>query len=122
MTTTARSLLLWGPRILGILVGLFVGVFALDALDEGIRAFLVHTMPAVFLLLVVAVSWRREWVGGAIFSFLAVAHGVFAWRRGHADWLLAISGPVLLVGVLFLWSWRHHDELHRQRGKSGATA
>ena len=25
--------------------------------------------------------------------------------KGHIDWMLAISGPLLAVGVLFLWSW-----------------
>jgi len=25
--------------------------------------------------------------------------------------ILAIACPLLVVGVLFLWSWLHHDEL-----------
>lgn len=110
MTSSARKLLLWSPRILGILVAGFLGVFALDAFDEGIPAFLLHLVPALLLLLVVAVSWRWEWIGGAAFMTLSVLYGVPAWARG--DWLVVISGPLLVVGVLFLWSWRHHKELH----------
>jgi len=112
MTNSARKLLLWSPRILGIVVSLFLGVFAFDALDEGIPAFLLHMAPTLLLLLVVAASWRWEWVGGAVFIILAVLYGVPVWSRG--DWLLVISGPLLLVGLLFLWSWRHHRELHAQ--------
>jgi len=112
MTKSALKLVLWSPRILGILVSLFLGVFAFDAVDEGIAAFLLHLAPTVLLLLVVAASWRWEWVGGAVFIILAVLYGVPAWSRG--DWLLVISGPLLLVGLLFLWSWRHHRELHAQ--------
>jgi hypothetical protein len=26
--------------------------------------------------------------------------------------ILVVSGPLLLVGVLFLWSWRHHTQAH----------
>jgi len=26
--------------------------------------------------------------------------------RFRLDWMLAISGPLLAVGVLYLWSWR----------------
>ena len=122
MTTSARRLLLWGPRILGILVGLFLGVFALDAVDEGIASFLLHTVPAVLLLLVVAASWRWEWVGGTLSLVLAALYGAFAWRRGHVDWLLIVSGPLLIVGVLFLLSWRHHKELHAQGGEPRTTA
>ncbi len=109
MTSSARKLLLWSPRILGILVALFFGVFALDAFSEGIPAFLLHAAPALLLLLVVSVSWRWEWVGGAVFIALALLYGVTTLRR--VDWILVISGPLLVVGVLFLWSWRHHKEL-----------
>jgi len=112
MTKSALKLVLWTPRILGIVVSLILGVFAFDAVDEGIAAFLLHLAPTVLLLLVVAASWRWEWVGGAVFIILAVLYGVPAWSRG--DWLLVISGPLLLVGLLFLWSWRHHRELHTQ--------
>lgn len=112
MTSSARKLLLWSPRILGVLVSLFLGVFALDAIDEGIPAFLLHLAPAFLLLLVVAASWRWEWIGGAVFITLAVVYGIPAWSRG--EWLLVISAPLLLVGLLFLWSWLHHKELHAQ--------
>ena len=112
MTSSARKLLLWSPRIFGILVSLFLGVFALDALDQGIAAFLLHLAPTLLLLAVVAASWRWEWVGGAVFIILAVLYSVPAWSRGVS--LLAISGPLLVVGLLFLWSWRHHTDLHVQ--------
>lgn len=118
MTSSARQLLLWGPRILGILLALFLGLFALDAFDEGKRfeealpAFLIHAAPALLLLLVVTVSWRWEWVGGAVFITLAVLYCVTTLRR--IDWILVIAGPLLVVGVLFLLSWRHHKELHAQ--------
>jgi hypothetical protein len=106
--------LLWSPRLLGVLLGLFVGLFALDALGEGTAAFLVHTLPAVLIWALVAASWRREWLGATFFVLLAVAYGVLAWRAGHPGWLLPISGPLVVVGILFLVSWRHHAELHAE--------
>ena len=109
MTSPVRKLLLWSPRILGILIALFLGVFALDAIGDGLPAFLLHAAPGIVLLMVVAVSWRWEWVGGAVFIALAVLSGVLAWARG--PWNLVVCGPVLAVGVLFLLSWRHHVEL-----------
>ncbi len=110
MTSPVRTLLLWSPRILGILVALFLSVFALDAIGQGLPALLLHAAPALLLLVVVAVSWRWEWVGGSVFTVLAVLVGVLAWARGGA-WYLVICVPLLAVGVLFLWSWRHHKEL-----------
>jgi hypothetical protein len=116
MTSSARKMLLWSPRILGILVALFLAVFALDAFAEGkglveaLPDLLIHVAPALVLLLVVAVSWRREWVGGVVFTAVAVAYSVTTLHR--LDWILVIAGPLLLVGSLFLLSWRHHKELH----------
>ena len=108
MTSRPRTLRLWAPRVLGLLVALFVGAFALDAVDEGFLALLVHAAPAVLLLVIVAASWRWEWLGGVAFVTLAVLYGVLVWPRW--DWFLIISGPMLVVGMLFLWSWRRHRQ------------
>jgi hypothetical protein len=116
MTKRSGKLLLWSPRILGILVCLFLSLFALDAFGGGktfIQAlpdFAIHVAPMLILLAVVGVSWRREWVGGLVFTGLAVGYAYLA--RHHLPWIPTISGPLLVVGVLFFWSWAHHRELH----------
>ena len=104
MTDTARRLLIWSPRILGIATALFIALFALDAREEGFAALLLHSAPALFLLAVVAVAWRYDWLGGAVFVALALFYA--AWAADRPDWILLISGPLLLVGGLFLGSWR----------------
>lgn len=115
MTKRSRKLLLWTPRIFGILVCLFLSLFALDAFGSGktfIQAlpdFAIHVFPMLVLLAVVGVSWRWEWVGGLVFTGLAVAYVYFA--RNHVSWIPVIAGPLLIVGALFFWSWRHHSEL-----------
>ncbi len=117
MWTTSRRLQLWGPRLLGVLVSLFIGLFALDAFSEG-KPFLealpdvvIHLIPAVLLLAVVAVSFRWEWIGAVVFIGLAVLYAA-TMAKGHLDWMLLISGPLVVVGALFLWSWLQHSELH----------
>ena len=115
MNKITRTLLLWSPRILGIAVALFLGMFALDAFSEGeafleaLPHFFLHTIPALVVLAIVAVSWRWEWVGAAACVALAVLYAVSVQRW---DWIVTISGPLFVVGSLFLWSWRHHHELH----------
>jgi len=56
------------------------------------------------------VSWRWEWIGGITFVGLAAAYVAVA--RGRLDWMLLISGPLVVIGTCFLWSWRYHNELH----------
>ncbi len=111
-----QKLLLWSPRVLGILVCLFLGMFALDVFEEGrtfleaLPAFAIHVAPMVALLAVVGLSFRWEWIGGVVFTALAAFYAYLA--REHWTWIPIVSGPLLLVGLLFLWSWRRHRELH----------
>jgi len=107
MRERSSSLRVWVPRIFAILVCVFLGLFALDAAAPSELA--AHLAPALVLLVVVAVSWRREWVGGLVFTALAAAYAYVA--RGHVSWVLAISIPLLIVGVTYLWSWRHPTTL-----------
>ena len=106
MATTSSRLLLWSPRILGILVSLFIGMFALDAFSEGkpspaaLPDFVIHLIPAFVLLGVVVASFRRQWIGAVAFIGLAVVYAV-TMSNGHLDWILTISGPLLVVGALF---------------------
>ena len=114
MSPVSARVLLWTPRVLGILLSVFLAMFALDAFSEGktfIQAlpdFAIHLVPAIVLLAIVAASWRWEWVGGL--TFVALAVGYVAMVR-RLDWILVISAPLLVTGALFLLSWRSHDEL-----------
>jgi len=101
----------WAPRLLAVAVSLFLGLFSLDAFSgadtfaQAVPGFLIHLMPAAIVLAVVALSWHREWVGAAAFIVMAAAYAVVA--RQHASWIAAISGPLLVVGALYAWTWMH---------------
>ena len=119
MTTTSDRLLVWSPRILGILVSLFIAVFALDVFSEGkpfLRAlvdFTVHLVPAFILLGLVIASFRHPWIGAVAFIGLAIVYAL-TMSKGRIDWMLAISGPLLAVGVLFLCSWLLRGGVHAE--------
>jgi hypothetical protein len=116
MTTLSDRLLLWLPRVLGLALAVFLGLFALDAFAPGTPAgratfdFVIHLAPAALVLALVILSWHREWIGGLGFVALAVAYAVMV--RFRLDWLLGISVPLFVVGTLFLWSWRHRAAAH----------
>lgn len=116
MATTSGRLLLWSSRILGVLVSLFIGMFALDAFSEGqplllaLRGFIIHLIPALVLLAIVIASFRRPWIGALGFIGLAVYYAA-TMSRGRLDWILAISGPMFAVGLLFWWSWFRSSRL-----------
>jgi hypothetical protein len=56
-------------------------------------------------LIVLAVSWRWEWVGAVVYAALGVLYLVMVWGRFHWSAYVTISGPLFLVGALFLISW-----------------
>lgn len=94
-------------------MSLFIGLFALDAfsatkpLADAVLDFLIHLVPALILLTIVIASWRYEWIGALAFLGLAIVYSATV-ARGRIDWMLIISGPLLIVGGLFLWSWLNH--------------
>jgi hypothetical protein len=116
----ARSIYL-APRISGVAVAVFTGLFALDVFDmEGslwmkIGAFFIHAAPALIMLALVALAWRREWIGALIFGLGAlfflrfvVMGGMFAFGN-----LLLFCLPMALVAVLYWLNWRWRGEIRR---------
>jgi len=117
MKSPVKRVLFWTPRVLCILFAVFVSLFALDVFGEGygfwgtILALLIHLIPTGVILIVLAISWRWEWVGGILFIALGVVYLVTSWGRFHWSAYLVISGPLFLVGVLFLINWLYRARL-----------
>ena len=109
------ELRVWAPRVLGLLVCAFLGLFALDAFSGGrglaaLPDFLIHLVPSLVLLAIVFASWRHPWVGGIVFTGLAILYAFSA--RDHSDWIVIISGPLFVVGALFFWTWWSEARRH----------
>jgi hypothetical protein len=103
--------LYWTPRILGILLAAFVSISAFDVFGQGytvwetIAALAMHLVPTAAIIAVLAIAWRWEGVGSLLFIGLGVLYIVLA-PGNHWAAYLAISGPLVLVGLLFLANWR----------------
>ncbi len=115
MNRVANRLLFWTPRVVCIAFAAFISIFALDVFRKGVPvwqvavALLLHLIPTFLVVAILVLSWRREWIGGALFVALALLYVV--WASGKPFFgvpvLLLIAGPLLLVGVLFLLNWRY---------------
>ena len=117
MKTPMKRLMVWTPRVLCILFAVFISLFAVDVFGEGygfwmtVLALLMHLIPTAILLAALAIAWRWELVGGTVFPGLGVLYLVMAWGRFHWSAYLTISGPLFLVGLLFLINWLYRSEL-----------
>ena len=80
MYINTKRVLFWTPRVLCILFAAFLSMFALDVFREAygfgetIIALLIHLVPTILVGIVLAIAWRRDWVGMILFTVLAPFH------------------------------------------------
>jgi hypothetical protein len=106
----------WTPRILSIIFILFLALFSLDIFDScnGLLncagGLFMHNIPVIILAILLWISWKYEIVGavtfilaGIVYIILTLFRAQFEWYR--LFWILQISGPAFLVGILFWLNW-----------------
>lgn len=121
MSNNMKQILFWTPRLLSVLFAVFLSLFAFDVFDAGysfwetILALLIHLIPTGIVLLILVLSWQREWIGGILFPVLSIFYLVSAPGEHWLAYLL-IAGPLFLIGVLFWLNWLNRAELHPKPG------
>ena len=110
------KLLSWAPRILGVIFILFLMMFSLDVFVPGLSAgqiaigLFMHNVPALFLLIILIISWKHEMVGGVVFILVGILYILLQAMNSANEWYwlswsLIIAGPAFLIGMLFIISW-----------------
>lgn len=110
----------WIPRILTILIILFIGLLSTDSFNpefsawQQLSGFLIHISPALIILLILILAWKRELIGGILFIILSLVTSPFIYSMNYERTqsmlqaigvLLIISLPILIAGVLFIISY-----------------
>jgi len=116
MSSRTKKVIYWSPRILGILFAVFISLFAFDVFGEGygfweaILALLIHLVPTYLVIIALVLAWRWEWIGAVLFTGLGIFYIIWTW--GKFPWVtyVVISGPLFLVGILFLVNWITRSE------------
>jgi uncharacterized membrane protein YwzB len=100
--------LIWIPRVLAIILIVFLSLFALDAFSgdasfiKKLGGFLRHLIPTFILVLTLLISRKKPLLGGSIFILLSIAFSFFFKTYRSVPTFLAITFPVALVGILFI--------------------
>jgi hypothetical protein len=116
MRASAERLLYWAPRLLVFLFALFAGTFTIDSTGphrgswESLFAFGVHLIPSIVVLLVLAVAWQWELLGGALCVGMGVLYIVISNPDIPFGIYVLLSGAPIVVGALF---WLHWWLAHR---------
>jgi len=113
MHSRTKRVLFWAPRVLCVLLAVFLSIFALDVFSEGygfgetILALLIHLVPTLIVVIALLIAWRWEWIGAILFIALALFYLI---SSGGESWI--ITGPLLLIGILFLFNWIYRTRLN----------
>lgn len=119
MMHKSDKILHWLPRVLGILAIAFISIFALDAFDpkltlwQQLVAFAIHLVPSFFLLVILIIAWKKEFIGGLIFLVIALLFTplifVHNFRMNNSIGIslaivASINLPFIIMGLLFILS------------------
>ncbi len=103
----------WTPRLAAIVIAGFLSLFSFDVFEiqapplELLGGFLIHNIPSIALIVLLAFAWKRPVVGfgaflaaGALFAFFFV-RSLYALPN-----LLLFVLPILLIACLFYIDWK----------------
>jgi len=115
MENNISKSLYWIPRVLSLIFICFLALMSLDVFDSGlnfgqtIMAFFIHNLPALFLLIILIISWKYEIVGGVGFILAGLVYIAVLMRNPFEwymlSWAIQIAGIAFLTGILFLFGW-----------------
>ena len=117
MEKEINKFIYWTPRILGIIFILFLMMFSLDVFEPGLTVWqtafglFIHNIPALFLLIILIISWKHEIVGGIVFILAGFLYILLTALRSQLPWYivfswsLIVAGPAFFIGILFIVNW-----------------
>jgi hypothetical protein len=116
-----RGWMFWTPRIITILFILFLALFSLDVFDGGygfwgtILALFMHNLPSIILAFFLIVFWNKGIVPGTVFILGGLAYILSLlfgkeWHGYMILWILQISVPAFIIGILFILDWKKRNK------------
>ena len=95
------------PRIMAIIVILFMMLFSLDLFggkpfprqDLG---FLILNIPTLILIIALVIAWKNEIIGGMIYIFLFIAFSFYWGSSSRNTGFEVLVYPLLFIGILFI--------------------
>jgi len=106
----SKKFLYWSPRLLSVLFIIFLSIFSLDVFGEYhglvlLQALFMHLIIPLILLLAIILAWKWELIGAIIFVAFAIGYVLIAGFNRPWSWYVLISGPAVIIGILFLLNW-----------------
>ena len=104
------------PRVLGLATAGFFAFFMFDSivfqfeLPIIIAVTALALAPALIVLMLVLLGWHKPFAGGLGFLGASTLYSLMTVRL-RLEWTAAIAGPLIVVGLAFLWRWQRRPRL-----------
>jgi hypothetical protein len=115
-----NKFILWAPRVISIILVIFISLFAFDGFVPGITGYektlslIIGLLPAIIMTLALILAWFFKLAGGITFISLGIAMTFFFHTYQSELSFLTLSSPVLVVGVLFILSYYYEKATPRK--------
>lgn len=121
----SKKALYWAPRILSILFICFLTLFSLDIFQPGmstgeiVAGLFIHNIPALILLVLLLIAWKKEIVGaisyfclGLFYLGLLVSGIINSGEPWYLvlSWGMLIAGPAFIISILFFINWKNKKQ------------
>jgi len=99
--------ILWTPRVLAMVLVLFLASFAMDVYLEGndflqtSEAFILHLIPAFCAAAILVIGWHRDGLASIGFLILSVAYFIALSGWKHFPETLILTLPPLGISLAF---------------------
>ncbi|PKN84507.1 MAG: hypothetical protein CVU46_13940 [Chloroflexi bacterium HGW-Chloroflexi-8] len=102
------------PRISGIIIAVFISLFALDVFNldgtiwQKIGGFIIHAAPALIFALVMFFAWKRPLIGAIVFGLGAIyfLRFILFGRFFEFPNFLIFFCPLAAISILFYLNWK----------------
>ena len=92
--------ILWTPRVLAMALALLLAMFATDVFLEGndfwqtSEDFVLHLIPALCVIVILAIGWHRDGLASVGFLALAIAYfiALSGWKHFPETLILTLPG------------------------------
>ncbi len=108
-----RRIIRWAPRAAAVLIILFMGLFSLDVFVEGAKpaevavGLLMHNLPSLALIVLLALAWKRPKLGFWAFLGAAALFVLFFVRSFYAlSNVVIFVLPLVMIALLFYADWK----------------
>jgi hypothetical protein len=116
INTRISRFLYYTPRIAGVLMIIFVALFALDMFGgnksfwQQLLGFVIHAAPSIILAILMFFAWRKPVIGFVVFGLAAVLflRFVFGSSFGPGNFVMFVA-PMAVISAMFWINWKWGD-------------